>query len=207
VAGYLEAWRPGLDLVPLESERVTLGKDASNDVVLDADPTVSRLHAVLERFASGWVLRDLGSRNGTFVNGERVFGERVLRAGDEMRFGQTRVVYRADATAPDATATETAQPPPALTQCERDVLLSLCAPLLWGSLFTEPASVRDVASELVVTEAAVRQHLLRLYEKFGVPDGGERRRVQLANEAITRGAVTVAVLRGTAPAPKSQKDS
>jgi hypothetical protein len=195
MAGYLEAWKPGLELVPLEGDRLTLGKDASNDVVLGADATVSRLHAVLERFSSGWCLRDLGSRNGSFVNGERVFGERVLRSGDEVRLGQTRLVYRADATAPDVTATATAEPPPQLTNRERDVLLALCAPLLRGSLFTEPASVRDVATELVVTEAAVRQHLLRLYEKFRVPDGGERRRVQLANEAIVRGAVTVADLR------------
>lgn len=196
MAGYLEAWKPGLELVPLEEDRVTLGKDPSNNVVLEEDPTVSRLHAVLERFSSGWCLRDLGSRNGSFVNGERVFGERVLRPGDEVRLGQTRLVYRADTTAPDVTATQAAQPPPQLTQRERDVLLALCAPLLRGSLFTEPASVRDVASDLVVTEAAVRQHLLRLYEKFGVPEGTERRRVKLANEAIVRGAVTVADLRG-----------
>jgi hypothetical protein len=195
MAGYLEAWKPGLELVPLEGDRLTLGKDGSNDVVLSADPTVSRLHAVLERFSSGWCLRDLGSRNGSFVNGERVFGERVLRSGDELRLGQTRLVYRGDVTAPDVTATAAAQPPPPLTNRERDVVLSLCAPLLRGSLFTEPASVRDIATELVVTEAAVRQHLLRLYEKFGVPEGGERRRVQLANEAIVRGAVTVADLR------------
>jgi hypothetical protein len=195
--GYLEAWKPDLDLIALEGDRLTLGKDGSNDVAIDSDPTISRLHAVLERFASGWCLRDLGSRNGTFVNGERVFGERVLRPGDEIRLGATRLVYRADAQAKDATATAAAQPAPVLTPRERDVLLALCAPLLRGSLFTEPASVREIAAELVVTEAAVRQHLLRLYEKLAVPETAPRRRVQLANEAITRGAVTVADLRAS----------
>jgi DNA-binding NarL/FixJ family response regulator len=197
MSGFLEAWRPSPELVPLSGDKVTIGKDGGNDVVIESDATVSRLHAALERFASGWCLRDLGSRNGTFVNGERIFGERVLRAGDEIRVGKTRLVYRADVTAPDQTATEGADPAPSLTERERDVLLALCGPLLRGSLFTEPASVRDIASELVVTEAAVRQHLLRLYAKFDVPEGGERRRVQLANEAITRGAVTVADLRAT----------
>jgi hypothetical protein len=196
MGGFLETWQPGPELVPLNGDRVTIGKDPSNDVAIAADGTVSRLHAVLERFSSGWVLRDLGSRNGTFVNGERVFSERVLRPGDEIRCGQSRLVYRADASQPQVTATEAAQPAPQLTHREREVLLALCAPLLRGSLFTEPASVRDVAAELFVTEAAVRQHLLRLYEKFAVPEGAERRRVQLANEAITRGAVTVADLRG-----------
>jgi DNA-binding CsgD family transcriptional regulator len=174
---------------------VTIGKGPESDVVIGSDATVSRLHAVLERFSSGWCLRDLGSRNGTYVNGERIFSERVLHPGDEIRLGQTRLVYRADETSPPVTATQAAQPAPKLTAREREVLLALCAPLLEGSLFTEPSSVRDVAATLVVTEAAVRQHLLRLYEKFGVPDGAERRRVLLANDAISRGAVTVADLR------------
>jgi DNA-binding NarL/FixJ family response regulator len=193
LAGYLEAWNPGPELVPLGGDRVTIGKDPSNDIVLASDPTVSRLHAVIERFPSGWCLRDLGSRNGTFVNGERILSERVLHGGDEIRAGQTRLVYRIE-DAPQVTATQAAQPPPPLTARERDVLLALCTPLLAGSLFTEPASVRDVAESLVVTEAAVRQHLLHLYEKFGVADSS-RRRMHLANEAITRGAVTVADLR------------
>jgi DNA-binding transcriptional ArsR family regulator len=196
MAGYLEAWKPGPELVPLGGDRVTVGKGDENDLVIGSDTTVSRLHAVLELIGSGWVLRDLGSRNGTYVNGERIFSERVLRPGDEIRVGQTRLVYRAEGSGQPLTMTEAAQPPPPLTSREREVLLALCAPLLEGSLFTEPASVRDVAAALVVTEAAVRQHLLRLYEKFGVPDTGERRRVLLANDAISRGAVTVADLRG-----------
>ena len=194
MAGYLEAWNPGPELVPLGGDRVTIGKDPSNDVVLTTDATVSRLHAVIERFPSGWCLRDLGSRNGTFVNGERILSERVLHAGDEIRVGGTRLVYRAE-DRPQMTATQASAPAPQLTARERDVLLALCTPLLSGSLFTEPASVRGIAEALVVTEAAVRQHLLHLYDKFGVPDDESRRRMRLANEAITRGAVTVADLR------------
>lgn len=51
VQGYLEAWKPGPELVPLSGDRVTIGKDPSNDVVIASDATVSRLHAVLERFS------------------------------------------------------------------------------------------------------------------------------------------------------------
>jgi tetratricopeptide (TPR) repeat protein len=78
---------------------------------------------------------------------------------------------------------------PELTRRERDVLVALCSPALEQNVFTEPASVREIAEALVVTEAAVKQHLLHLYDKFAIPETGERRRVRLAKEAIRRGAV------------------
>lgn len=55
---------------------------------------MSSLHAVLERYPSGWALRDLGSLNGTFVNSEEVAAERRLRAGDEIQLGSTRILFR-----------------------------------------------------------------------------------------------------------------
>lgn len=188
---FLEVWAAGgATLVPLETERVSLGKDESNDIALADDTTVSRLHAVLERFAAGWSVRDLGSRNGTFVNGERVFAERRLQHGDELRLGRSRLVFRASAVRP-ATVTDVGAEPPPLTARERDVLLALCRPLLSSDVFTEPASIRQIAAELSVSEAAVKQHLAHLYEKFEIHEAGERRRVRLANEAVQRGAVTV----------------
>jgi DNA-binding transcriptional ArsR family regulator len=57
-----------------------------------------------------------------------------------------------------------------LTPRERVVLVELCRPLLSANVFTQPASVREIAEVLVVSEAAVKQHLGRLYEKFGVVD-------------------------------------
>jgi hypothetical protein len=78
---------------------------------------------------------------------------------------------------------------PELTRRERDVLTALCRPALEAQVFTEPASVRQIAGELVVTEAAVKQHLMHLYDKFEIGDKGERRRVRLAREAIRLGLV------------------
>jgi DNA-binding CsgD family transcriptional regulator len=195
MGAYLEVWTAaGRELVALEAGRLTLGADPANDLVLAADPTLSRLHAALERYGAGWCVRDLDSRNGTFVNGQRVWRERPLRPGDELRVGATRLVYRSDQPT-SGKGTQASEPPPELTRREREVLLVLCRTVLGGAAFTEPASIREIADALVVTEAAVKQHLAHLYDKFGVHGGGERRRVRLANEALRRGAVTMAGLR------------
>lgn len=192
MGAYLQVRRAeGLEAFALDAAKVTLGKAAGNTLVVDCDRTVSRLHAVLEPFPTGWCIRDLASRNGTFVNGERVVGERPLRAGDEIRVGKTTFTFRLDQPAAQDTATEIGKPPPDLTPREREVLISLCQPVVEGDVFTEPASVREVAEALFVSEAAVKQHLLRLYDKFELPEGS-RRRARLANEAVRRGAVQLA---------------
>jgi DNA-binding NarL/FixJ family response regulator len=80
---------------------------------------------------------------------------------------------------------------PEITPRERDVLVALCRPATSSELFVEPSSVREIAALLAVSEAAVKQHLLNLYEKFGIGDCGERRRVALAREAMRSGGVDV----------------
>jgi DNA-binding NarL/FixJ family response regulator len=62
-------------------------------------------------------------------------------------------------------------------------------------MFTEPAPTRAVAEELVITQAAVKQHLANLYDKFGIAPDDSNRRARLANEALRRGAVSLAELR------------
>jgi DNA-binding CsgD family transcriptional regulator len=188
---YVEVWdRGGRQLRELDSEQLTVGTLESNDVVVEADG-VSRVHAALERFGDAWCVRDLGSRNGTFVNGDRIIGERALHPGDEILLGRLRLLFRGPTRGTETAAI--AQAPP-LTPRERDVLVALCRPLLAGDAFTEPASIRAIAAELVVSEAAVKQHLSRLYVKFDVDARVERRRVQLANTALARGAVKLADL-------------
>ena len=192
VSSYVEVWgRNGRELRALDSERLTVGTLESNDVVVDADG-VSRVHAVFERFGDTWCVRDLDSRNGTFVNGGRIIGERALHAGDEILLGRLRLLFHGPTRGKETAALGQAPP---LTPRERDVLLALCGPLLTGDAFTEPASIKAIAEELVVSEAAVKQHLVRLYQKFDLVDTGERRRVQLANAAVVSGAVSLGDLR------------
>lgn len=182
------SWR-----LPLHAERATVGKATENDVSLVDDPTASHLHAILEQFPAGWCVTDLGSSNGTLVNGRRIWASQRLRHGDEIRVGQTRLIFR-DPQSIGAAATQVEDEPPALTPREHDVLVALCRPLMARDLFTEPASTRAIADELVITQAAVKQHLSNLYDKFGLPAGDQNRRVRLANEALRRGAVALAHL-------------
>ena len=184
------SWR-----IDLRGTRTTVGKSDENDIALADDATASRLHALLEPFPAGWCVTDLGSANGTWVNGERIWGSCRLRNGDEIRIGRTRLVFRDPTSVGGGGITETEDAPPSLTAREHDVLAVLCRPLLDRDLFTEPASIREIAKDLVVSEAAVKQHLANLYVKFEVAEGVSHRRSRLANEALRRGAVTLADLR------------
>lgn len=205
MSSHLEVSKPtGRELVPLTGQRVTIGKASTNAVSLDHDDTVSRLHAVLEHLEFAWSIRDLGSRNGTYINGERITAERVLRSGDEVRIGKSRLMFwevKDSAGGKLDEETVSAAPhdvPPRLTRRELDVLMVLCRPLVSDNPFPEPVSVKQMAGELFVSEAAIKQHLQNLYDKFAIPTEGDRR-VRLANEALRRGAVTIAQLRDGGP--------
>ena len=179
----LEIWCGGTRReVPLSAEHTSLGRAPSNDIVIE-DIKVSALHATIDRFASGSVIRDLGSANGTFVNGKRV-DQAVLHPGDQIQVGTTNIVFRGQR--PEAIAkTDPVIPAPLLTRRERDVLVALCRPLLEGDLFCEPSSSAHIARTLLISEDGVKKHLARLYPKFSIFDEtGTRRRTQLANAAI-----------------------
>lgn len=192
---HLELWS-GRDsrLVPLGEEHVSVGRGEANDIALPADPTVSRLHAVIARYHGGWCVRDVGSANGTYLNGRRLLSEQLLRPGDEIRVGAVRIVFRVEpGTVPSGTLQESGLVPE-LTRRERDVLLALCRPLLGAQTFAQPASSREIAAELTIGEAGVTYHLGNLYGKFRIPADGGSRRARLADEAIRRGAVSLSDL-------------
>jgi hypothetical protein len=176
------------DVFPLRDDVTTVGRGLGVDIRLE-DPSVSRLHAELVRRGPYVYVVDLGlSRNGTRVNGRPV-ARRVLEEGDVLSFGTARGriggVPQEEMTA-EAELRRSAVPE--LTRRELDVLNSLCRPALSDEAFATPATAHEIASDLVVTEAAVKQHLLRLYQKFRIPEGTNRR-TRLANEVVALGLV------------------
>jgi FHA domain len=176
------------EVASLRGEVTTVGRGRGVDIRLD-DPSVSRLHAELVRRGPYVYVVDLGlSRNGTRVNGRPV-ARRVLDDGDVLSFGAARCRIGGLAHEDITAEAELRRPAaPDLTRRELDVLTSLCRPALSDEAFAMPATAHEIAADLVVTEAAVKQHLLRLYQKFRIPEGPNRR-TRLANEVVALGLV------------------
>lgn len=88
--GYIEICSgPSTGAVfPIRKQAISIGRDLGNDLVIDS-PEISRFHAELQSTVSGPVLSDLGSMNGTFVNGIRLRSAHQIAAGDQLVFGTT----------------------------------------------------------------------------------------------------------------------
>ena len=153
------------------------------------DPSVSRLHAEIIRRGPYVYVTDLGlSRNGTRVNGRLVARRRARgRRRADVRLGPLpggRLIDRGTRRRDGAAQVGRARADPAGAR-RGDLAVP---PALSDEAFVAPATAREIAADLVVTEAAVKQHLLRLYQKFRIPEGANRR-VRLANEVVALGMV------------------
>jgi hypothetical protein len=190
-------------VIRLRPDVTTIGRGKSVDIHLD-HPSVSKLHAEIVRRGPYAYVSDLGlSRHGTRVNG-RVIAQRLLENGDVLSFGSQRCRIGglpAEDALPETEPRRSATPE--LTRREVDVVAALCKPALCEDAFVTPATARDIAADLVVTEAAVKQHLLRLYQKLKIAEGPNRR-VRLANEVVARGLVRPLPAAGDAAAGPGQ---
>lgn len=183
----------GQAILPLAAGRVTVGRGEGCDVCLAWDDDVSRVHAELERMGGVWTVSDDGlSRNGTFVNGERVSGRRRLRDGDSVRFGTTVVRFR-DPSAGNTGETRLAGdsgPEAKVSEAQRRVLVALCRPFRDGSPYATPATNQEIAKELFLSVDAVKTHMRALFEKFDVGDVPQnQKRAKLVERAFQSGAI------------------
>ena len=97
---------------PLEGDVLTIGRDASNQISIN-DAEISRKHSQLVLQGGKYVLTDLGSTNGTFVNGQRVTGQHVLQSGEVISLGeQINLLFEAVTESdPNATMLSSGKPP------------------------------------------------------------------------------------------------
>lgn len=171
-----------------------IGRGESADVRLDWDEEVSALHAQLEVVRDECTLLDDGlSRNGSFVNEERVDGRHRLRDADVLRFGRTVVHYRRPGEgAPEATVAAGDVPAAAtISPGQRRVLVALCRPFKGEAAFATPPTNQAIAEELHLSVDAVKTHMRALFEKLEVEDLPQnRKRVALVERALQGGAVS-----------------
>jgi DNA-binding CsgD family transcriptional regulator len=174
-----------------ELDRVSVGRGEHNGLALAWDPELSRTHAQLELLGGDWTLVDDGlSRNGSFVNGERVAGRRRLVDGDVLRLGRTTLLFRSPASMAKTTAVGEPAATVRLSDAQRRVLVALCRPLAAGGAGV-PASNKEIAEELHLSVDGVKTHIRTLFAKLGIDALPQyRKRTELARRALDIGLVT-----------------
>ena len=127
----------------LEGDQLTIGRDATNDIVIN-DAEVSRRHARLTFQGGKYVLEDLGSTNGTFVNGQRLAGPRVLKAGEVVSFGE-QIILVFEVVNVDAGATVVSPRAAAVPSSSRPAMSPPPPPVEYAG--SVPASPAPLAGE------------------------------------------------------------
>ena len=134
----------------LEGDQITIGRDSSNGVTIN-DAEISRRHARLTFQGGKYILEDLGSTHGTFVNGQRLAGPRVLKPGEVISFGE-QIVLVFEATTFDPGATVVSPRATAVPSASRPVMPPPPPPTEYvGSVPASPAVAPVVTSEKRIT--------------------------------------------------------
>lgn len=180
--------------LPAGTNRLTVGREPGNDVELPWDSEVSRLHAQLERVGRDWVVVDDGlSRNGTYVNGERLVSRHRLKDGDVLLIGGTSMTYRADRSQrmSETRVADDVVTLLSLSPTQRQVLEALCRPYKARASYATPATNQAIAGEVYLSVEAVKTHLRTLFHKFGVEDLPQnQKRAKLVELAFRSGLVS-----------------
>ena len=174
-------------------ERLTIGRSTKNAVALPWDREVSRVHASLERIGDEWTLVEDGrSRNGSYLDGERVHGRMRLSDGDAIGLGRTVIVFRSP-TGRESLRTATSQRSavPKVSEAQLRVLTALCRPYAEAS-YAVPASNRQIADELMIGVETVKTHMRALFDAFDLGELPQhQKRAVLAQRALETGLVAL----------------
>ncbi len=184
----------GLFVLGREPRTSTVGRRAEMDLSIHWDGEVSGLHAELRCLGGEWMIVDDGlSRNGTYVEGQRVGARQRLRDRDRIRIGSTVLAYNAAQPAPAGTTVSAGELPelPRLTDTQRRVLVALCRPYRDGASFAIPASNQQIATEVFLSVDAVKMHLRALFKRFELEQLPQnQKRARLAECALQFGVIS-----------------
>ena len=181
--------------------RVSIGRGDGCDLCIAWDERVSRTHCVIERVGDEWLVVDGGmSRNGTFVNSERVGAQRRLSDHDVLRVGRTTLLFRVPTRATGAaTVGPSHMPEPGeLTVSQRRVLEALARPCVVARGLAAPATNERIAGELHLSVEAVKAHLRMLFRRFGIEELPQvQKRIRLVQLAMDGGYLDGLAARGS----------
>ena len=172
---------------------LTVGRSSGCDVRLAWDDRVSGVHAGIDLIGHEWTIVDDGlSRNGTFLNGERLNGRRRLRDGDTFVLGGTTFRFR-DTSRGTTQLTKVGEQlvtASSLSPTQRQIVIALCRPYKHDDPYATPSSNQRIADELFLSVDAVKTHLRTLFQKFQVEDLPQnRKRTKLVERAFALGVV------------------
>jgi hypothetical protein len=144
-------------IYPLDKNEMVIGRDLTNDIVI-SDSEVSRRQARLFLQGANYVIEDLGSTNGTFVNGQRLMGSYVLRPGEIVTFGETLSLVFEGAVDSDATVVSgggfSLPTPPTQQASPRAPVHHQPAPSYSGQIpdtpYVPPAAKKKIPTVLVI---------------------------------------------------------
>jgi pSer/pThr/pTyr-binding forkhead associated (FHA) protein len=177
-------------IVTLDQEKMDVGRHPRCEVALTWDNSVSRAHAELVEVGANWRVEDVGSENGVLVNGLKV-KEQLLRNGDLLRFGDTFVVFRQPDDSDLGETVKVREEGPVVTEPQRKVLIELVRPMDMPGATGQPASNAEIAAALHLSQDTVKQHLRKLFQRFGIDDlPNNAKRVTLAKMARDTGVVS-----------------
>lgn len=158
----------------ITSNNTKLGKSPENDIVV-ADPAVSAFHATLEAGTNGFNIRDVGSRNGILVAGQRIEGARLLKDGDVIWLGRSKLVFSLPGEAGEKTEVTEAvphAPPPATDDLlakavvAAGLIRSADAERLLRDESKKSTFYRKLVEEKLIEQEALRDLMSR---EFGIP--------------------------------------
>jgi hypothetical protein len=156
--------------LPMRGDQLTIGRSVGCQLSFPQEKALSRTHAVFAREGGGWTIEDLGSSNGTHLNGTRLRGRRPLEIGDRIRLGSLDLLFEAGMPASELVGAEFESGPVAQTIIQyTDLQAILARSQALPASFGRPQELNPLSDAVtallkVGRELGAHQPLAQLFE-------------------------------------------